>query len=94
PLSAGSTIKDYQEHFEGQVIPFLKNFQPDLVIVSAGYDANQADPLAGICLHPQDYGILTKYLLTLNKPLLFGLEGGYDLETLAASVVATLEALL
>ena len=94
PLPAGSTIKDYQEHFEGQVIPFLKNFQPDLVIVSAGYDANQADPLAGICLHPQDYGILTKYLLTLNKPLLFGLEGGYDLETLAASVVATLEALL
>lgn len=94
PLQAGSTIKDYQQYFEQQVIPFLKNFQPDLVIVSAGYDANQADPLAGICLQPQDYGILTKYLLTLNKPLLFGLEGGYDLEALAASVVATLEALI
>jgi acetoin utilization deacetylase AcuC-like enzyme len=94
PLKAGSTIEDYQKYFERQVIPFLKNFQPDLVIVSAGYDANQADPLAGICLQPQDYGILTKYLLTLNKPLLFGLEGGYDLEALAASVVATLEALI
>jgi len=94
PLQAGSTIKDYQKYFEQQVIPFLKNFQPDLVIVSAGYDANQADPLAGICLQPEDYGILTKYLLTLNKPLLFGLEGGYDLEALAASVVATLEALI
>lgn len=94
PLLAGSTIKDYQESFERQVMPFLNNFQPDLVIVSAGYDANQADPLAGICLQPQDYGILTKYLLTLDKPLLFGLEGGYDLEALGASVVATLEALI
>jgi acetoin utilization deacetylase AcuC-like enzyme len=94
PLLAGSTIKDYQESFDQQVMPFLNNFQPDLVIVSAGYDANQADPLAGICLQSQDYGILTKYLLTLDKPLLFGLEGGYDLAALAASVVATLEALI
>jgi acetoin utilization deacetylase AcuC-like enzyme len=94
PLKAGSTIKDYQEYFDSQVLPFLENFQPDLVIVSAGYDANQADPLAGICLQPSDYGILTKYLLNLDKPLLFGLEGGYDLEALAASVVATLEALI
>ena len=84
----------FVKHLKHYMNYWLKNFQPDLVIVSAGYDANQADPLAGICLHPQDYGILTKYLLTLNKPLLFGLEGGYDLETLAASVVATLEALL
>jgi acetoin utilization deacetylase AcuC-like enzyme len=94
PLKAGSTIKDYQECFEHQVMPFLTDFQADLVIISAGYDANQADPLAGICLQPQDYGILTKYLLTLDKPLLFGLEGGYDLKALATSVVATIEALI
>lgn len=94
PLLAGSTIEDYQTYFDRQVMPFFRNFQPDLVIVSAGYDANQADPLAGICLQPKDYGVLTKYLLTLDKPLLFGLEGGYDLEALAASVVATIEALI
>ncbi|HAC62716.1 MAG TPA: histone deacetylase, partial [Cyanothece sp. UBA12306] len=74
-----------------EVIPFFTNFKPDLIIVSAGYDANQADPLSEINLQPSDYGIFTKYLLTLTNRLLFGLEGGYNLEALAESVVATIE---
>jgi len=94
PLRPGSTIADYRSAFEQAVKPFLKNFQPDLLIVSAGYDANQADPLAGICLQPQDYSLLTAECLQLTRKIVFGLEGGYDLEALAQSVAATIETCL
>ena len=90
PLASGSKIADYQLAFEAQVLPFFKQFSPDILIVSAGYDANQRDPLAGISLQPEDYSLLTKYVLQITNYPLFGLEGGYDLETLAKSVVATL----
>lgn len=91
PMASGSAIADYQAAFTEAIIPFLQAFQPDLLIVSAGYDANHADPLAGICLQPQDYGWLTQQCLQLTPHILFGLEGGYDLPTLAASVVATVQ---
>ena len=91
PLLAGSTIDEYQPLFERAIVPFFSDFQPDLLIVSAGYDANAADPLANIDLQPQDYKTLTKYCLLLNRKIVFGLEGGYDLEALSQSVVATVE---
>ena len=94
PLKPGSTIQNYEPLFIERVIPFLQNFQPELVIVSAGYDANYQDPLANISLQPQDYGLLTKQLLKVNSRLLFGLEGGYHLEALGRSVVATLTSCL
>lgn len=91
PLPPGSAIAQYQPLFETQVMPFLTSFQPDLLIVSAGYDANAADPLAEMCLQPQDYGLFTKYCLKLTRKIVFGLEGGYDLSALSQSVVATIE---
>jgi acetoin utilization deacetylase AcuC-like enzyme len=91
PMPAGSTLADYEPLFAEKIVPFLSQFQPDLLIVSAGYDANQADPLAGICLQPQDYGIFTQYCLQISSRILFGLEGGYDFNALAQSVVATLQ---
>ncbi len=91
PILAGSTISVYQPLFEQAVIPFFSNFQPDLLIVSAGYDANAADPLANVDLQPVDYKTLTKYCLQLTRKIVFGLEGGYDLEALSQSVVATVE---
>lgn len=91
PMPLGSTIADYQPLFEQKVIPFLQNFQPDLLIVSAGYDANADDPLAGISLNPSDFGIFTKYCLQLTRRIVFGLEGGYHLTALAQSVVSTIE---
>lgn len=94
PMSAGSSLADYQLRFEQKVLPFLKNFQPDLLIVSAGYDANKDDPLADIALQPQDYGKFAQYCLQITPKILFGLEGGYDHKTLAQSVAATLEACL
>lgn len=90
PLQAGSTIADYQLAFEREVIPFFDDWQPDVLIVSAGYDANDDDPLASMALNPKDYHLLTKYVLEITEFPLFGLEGGYHLEALAQSVVATL----
>lgn len=91
PMRPGSTIAEYQLAFEHKVIPFLREFQPDLLIISAGYDATHADPLARISLHPADFGVLTNYCLDVTRKLMFGLEGGYDLEALSQSVVATIE---
>jgi acetoin utilization deacetylase AcuC-like enzyme len=90
PLPAGSTLKDYEPLFQNQIVPWLRAFQPDLLIVSAGYDANADDPLAAMALQPEDYGVLTDYCLSLTPKILFGLEGGYDLPSLAQSVTATL----
>jgi len=94
PIAAGSTLPSYQHAFEEQAIPFLTQFHPDLIVVSAGYDANRDDPLAGVSLNPQDFGIFTRYLLKLTRCLVFGLEGGYDLNTLSQSVVATIASCL
>ncbi|NET82243.1 MAG: histone deacetylase [Moorea sp. SIO1F2] len=91
PMAPGSTLADYQPMFEQKVMPFLTKFQPDLLIVSAGYDANAADPLANIALQPDDYGLFTKYCLQLTRRIVFGLEGGYELTALAQSVVATIK---
>ncbi|MBW4615226.1 MAG: histone deacetylase [Desmonostoc vinosum HA7617-LM4] len=91
PIPPGSDISIYQPLFEKKVMPFLSDFQPDLLIVSAGYDANAADPLASINLQPEDYALFTDYCLGLTRKILFGLEGGYDLSTLAQSVAATIE---
>ncbi len=93
PMKAGSDIQTYQQAFTTQILPFLQNFNPQLIIVSAGYDANSVDPLANMNLQPQDFGQFTRDLLTLTPQLLLGLEGGYQLEALAQSVVETLKPL-
>lgn len=91
PMPAGSSIADYQPLFDTKVMPFLTKFRPDLLIVSAGYDANHDDPLANIALQPQDFGIFTDYCLQITRQIVFGLEGGYDFDSLGKSVVATIE---
>jgi acetoin utilization deacetylase AcuC-like enzyme len=90
PMKPYSTIVEYQTAFNEQVVPFLSNFKPDLLIVSAGYDANELDPLAAISLQPEDYGVFTDYCLGITPKILFGLEGGYHLQALADSVTATI----
>lgn len=94
PIPPGSDIGVYQPLWEKKVVPFLTEFQPDLLIVSAGYDANADDPLASVNLQPQDYGLFTNYCLGITRRILFGLEGGYDLDTLSQSVVATINSCL
>lgn len=91
PVPPGSTMAVYQPLLENKVLPFLANFQADILIISAGYDANAEDPLASVNLQPEDYGYLINYCLGHTRKILVGLEGGYDLPTLAQSVVATIE---
>lgn len=91
PMRPGSTIREYFPAFTEKVKPFLTQFNPDLLIVSAGYDANRADRLAGIDLEPEDFGTFTEMILQLTRRVVFGLEGGYDLDALGRSVVVTIE---
>lgn len=91
PLPPGSDITVYQPLFEKHILPFLSKFQPDLLIISAGYDANATDHLASINLQPKDYALFIDYCLNLSQKILFGLEGGYNLSSLSESVVATIE---
>jgi acetoin utilization deacetylase AcuC-like enzyme len=90
PMAAGSGSRHYGEVFTQEVIPFLAAWNPDLLIVSAGYDAHRDDPLAQMQLRSEDFGAFTRQLQTLTPHLLFGLEGGYNLDGLAASVIQTL----
>lgn len=69
PVPPGSDITVYQPLWERKILPFLSNFQPDLLIVSAGYDANANDPLAGVNLQPEDFGLFTEYCLGITKKL-------------------------
>ena len=94
PMPPGAQLADYQSLWRQKALPFLAKFDADLILVSAGYDANQADPLAGICLHPEDYSWFTHECLALTPKLLFGLEGGYDYAALAQSVSATIQSAL
>jgi acetoin utilization deacetylase AcuC-like enzyme len=91
PVPPGGDIAVYRPLWEKKVIPFLENFQADLLIISAGYDANANDPLASMNLQPDDYALFTDYCLELTRKILFGLEGGYDFQTLSQSVVATIQ---
>ena len=90
PLSPGADFPIYQQAFEQQVLPFFSQFAPDLLIVSAGYDANAADTLASMNLQPEDYAAFSRYAQQICARLLFGLEGGYNLNALAQSVCATI----
>jgi acetoin utilization deacetylase AcuC-like enzyme len=94
PMARESTFAEYEPQFRDAIVPFLEQFAPDLLIVSAGYDANRDDPLAEISLQPEDYGKFTAQILPITRRLLFGLEGGYDLPSLSKSVVATIETCL
>ena len=99
PLPAGSGDAVYQRAFETEVIPALERFRPGLLMVSAGFDAHERDPLAGMALTTEGYGRLTTLLRDAAATLCGGrlvslLEGGYDLEALAASVETHLEALM
>ncbi|MGM3305541.1 histone deacetylase family protein [Anabaena sp. WFMT] len=91
PLPPGSDITAYQPLWKSLILPFLNKFQPDLLIISAGYDALADDPLASVNLQPEDFGLFTEYCLGVTRKILFGLEGGYDLSSLSKSVVATIE---
>lgn len=98
PLPPGSDGELWMSAFETRVVPALVGFRPDLVVVSAGYDAHTADPLAELRLTTDTYAQVAARLAALAGEMCDGrtvwlLEGGYDLDALAASVATTLRAL-
>ncbi|PSP18036.1 MAG: histone deacetylase [Cyanobacteria bacterium QS_8_64_29] len=90
PMADGSTWAAYRPRLEDEALPFLQQFAPDLLIVSAGYDAHRDDPLASVALEAGDYSAMAERCLQLTPYTLLGLEGGYDLAALGESVRATL----
>lgn len=98
PLLAGWGDEEYQAVFEDILAPVARRFEPHLIMVSAGYDAHWADPLAQMNVSVSGFARLVEILKTLadmlcQGRLVFALEGGYHLQALSLSVAATLAVL-
>ncbi|HZY34529.1 MAG TPA: histone deacetylase family protein, partial [Rhodanobacter sp.] len=98
-LSPGAGSHEFRELWDSVLLPRLHAFKPQLVLVSAGFDAHRNDPLADIRLGQEDYAWITERLAALAEAhaggrLVSTLEGGYDLAALAASVSAHVSALI
>ena len=97
-LSPGAGSYEFRELWEGALLPRLHAFKPQLVLVSAGFDAHRNDPLADLKLGQEDYAWITERLVALAQAhaggrLVSTLEGGYELTALAASASAHVSAL-
>jgi len=98
PLQAGTKSDQYQKIFDEMIMSKLEIQQPDFLIISAGFDAHQKDPLASINLLEKDYEIVTSKLKLLANQSCEGrivsmLEGGYDIHALEQSMLAHLNEL-
>ena len=98
PLAAGSSGSTFRAAVERDWLPALEAHQPDIVFVSAGFDAHVDDPLADLRLVEEDYRWVTQFIVAVANQYAQGrvvstLEGGYDLDALARSVTAHIEAL-
>ena len=98
PLEPGSGSREFRDAWSRDLLPAIAAFAPDLLLVSAGFDAHMSDPLAQMRLRTDDYAWLTGELVALARQHCGGrivstLEGGYDLAALAESVIAHLRAL-
>jgi acetoin utilization deacetylase AcuC-like enzyme len=99
PLPPNSGSAEFRAAMKGRVLPAIDAFRPDMILVSAGFDAHRADPLANLRLEEADYGWATDELLALASRHCGGrvvstLEGGYDLAALAASAAAHVRQLM
>jgi acetoin utilization deacetylase AcuC-like enzyme len=98
-LSAGAGSVQFRDAMKTRILPALDDFAPDLVIISAGFDAHRSDPLGSLELAEEDFVWATLYLMDAAHRHADGrvvsmLEGGYDLKALAASVAVHVQALL
>jgi acetoin utilization deacetylase AcuC-like enzyme len=91
PLRQGTDSETYVGHFMGSVLPFLAKGKPDIIIISAGYDGHEKDPMGLLQLREQTYTYMSGQLKSLTCPVLFLLEGGYNPEVLGSCVEATLK---
>ncbi|WP_299848209.1 histone deacetylase family protein [uncultured Roseovarius sp.] len=99
PLPDGTSSARFRKVMDGSVLPAVDRFKPELVLVSAGFDAHQADPLAGMRLTEDDFIWVTERICDLADAhcqgrVVASLEGGYDLDALASSVAAHVDVLI
>ena len=88
PLRPGDGGDEFREAFETVILPRLRDFRPELIVISAGFDAHMRDPLANLNLLEADFDWATRKLMEVAQASAGGrvvslLEGGYDLEGLA-----------
>ncbi len=99
PLAPGSGGAEMTQAYERHVFPKLREFEPEMILISAGFDAHEADPLAQLRWREEDFVWITRELCKLAAEMCEGrvvscLEGGYDLNALAASARAHVMALM
>jgi len=99
PLDPHSTGQDMRRVYEAEILPSIDRYKPELILISAGFDAHMADPLANLNWQTEDFAWLTHQLCDLAATHCQGrvvstLEGGYDLTALAASVAAHVQVLM
>lgn len=99
PMSAGATDFNYQDAFTQRVLPAVNRFQPEAILVSAGFDAHSMDPLAEINLSTESFGWMTEKMMEVaeqhsNGRLIALLEGGYNLQALPLCVATHLRKLM
>ncbi|MDG2004907.1 MAG: histone deacetylase family protein [Novosphingobium sp.] len=98
PLASGTGSIGFRKAWRDELLPALDSFAPELLLISAGFDAHRDDPLAGLLLDEADYSWITGELVALahrhcNGRVVSLLEGGYDLDALASCVAAHVKAL-
>ena len=94
-MSSGAGDKEYLSVYQNILPPLVQAFEPDLILVSAGYDIHRNDPLSGIRVSDEGIrGIVNSILSCSSNPFIFALEGGYNLLALGESVRITLEEML
>jgi acetoin utilization deacetylase AcuC-like enzyme len=99
PLHAGETGESVRKKYSNIILPALRAFKPELLLISAGFDAHKDDPLGEIMLVEADYRWLTEELLAVANQYCDGrvvslLEGGYNLKALVSSVAVHIQALM
>ena len=99
PLASGDGGAKFRAAFDNVILPQLQKFAPELIIISAGFDAHRRDPLASLNLDAEDFGWVTRKLMDVADSSAGGrivsvLEGGYDLQGLKDSVAAHVTALM
>ena len=95
PLEMGATDADYALVYRAAIVPILAQFAPQLVLVSAGYDAHERDPLASMRVTTAGYANIVRLLTSAagETPIAFATEGGYDLGALAECLEASFAAI-
>lgn len=99
PLATGAGGDEFRRVWGERLLPELDAFDPDVVVISAGFDAHRADPVGGLCLTEADFDWVTREILGIARARCDGrvasvLEGGYDLAALSTSVAAHAAALM